>query len=399
MIKMDNKKVVLLYSGGLDTSVSVKLLQEKYGLQVITVLGDVGQKADFKALEEKALGLGAIKHITVDCKQEFVKNSVWTALKNNALYCDYYPVSTSIARPIIALKAIEIAKKEGVANIAHGCKGRGADYFRFMIFLKHFAPELNIVSPITDWWPTRDEEAAYAFKHKIPVPITEEQPFSYDENLWGNAINYGDIDDIEKTVPESCYNWTVPVEEAPDKPETITIKFVNGVPTQLNGVAVDHVELIMTLNELGGKHGIGRVDMIEDGVYGSKFKWVYEVPAAQILIEAHKELERIVLPKDALVFKKKLDEKWADLAYHAFWFNPLIKGIEAFTESIQQYVDGEVTMKLYKGGFYITKRSTPHSLIIPYNKDELVKVPFGLEDHLFMKANPDALDSFKGFIG
>jgi argininosuccinate synthase len=391
----DNKKVVLMYSGGLDTSVCVKLLQDKYGLEVITVLGDVGQKADFKALEDKALKLGAVKHYTVDCKKKFAEKYVWKALKANALYCDYYPVSTSIARPIIALKAIEIAKKEGAANIAHGCKGRGADYFRFMVFLKHFAPELKIVSPITDWWPTRDEEVAYAYQNNIPVPISKDQPFSYDENLWGNAINYGDIDDIEKIVPEGCFKWTVPLEQAPDKAEIINLKFEDGIPTHINGEKMDAVELIMTLNEVGGKHGIGRVDMIEDGIYGTKFKWVYEVPAAQILVEAHKELERIVLTKDTLIFKDEVDKKWAKLAYDAFWFNPLIKGLEAFEEEMQGYVNGEVTLKLYKGNIKMMKRSTKHSLIIPYDKDSVVQVPYGLEDAVFIKANPQVLASYK----
>ncbi len=391
----DNKKVILMYSGGLDTSCCVKLLQDKYGLEVITVLGDVGQKADFKALEEKALKLGAVKHYTVDCKKEFAEKYVSKAIKANALYCGYYPVSTSIARPIVALKSIEIAKKEGAANIAHGCKGRGADYFRFMVFLKHFAPELKIVSPITDWWPTRDEEAEYAYKNKIPVPISKEQPFSYDENLWGNAINYGDIDDIEKTVPEACFKWTVPLEKAPDKAEQVTVTFEKGTPTKLNGKKMDAVKLIDTLNELGGKHGIGRVDMIEDGVYGTKFKWVYEVPAAHILVEAHKELEKIALTKDTLTFKDGVDKKWAELAYNAFWFNPLIKGLESFEDEMQQFVNGEVTFKLYKGNAQIVKRSTKHSLIIPYDKDSVVQVPYGLQDAVFIKANPQVLADYK----
>lgn len=389
--KKKQKKCLLMYSGGVDTSISVYLLQKYYGYEVITATIDLGQNfQDPKIMGEKALKLGAIKHITVKAEKEFAQKFVLKALWANALYDEKYCLSTSIARPMTAQKAIETAKKEHVAAIAHGCKGRGADAFRLNMVFHFLAPDFPVVLPIHDWNPTRSEEAAFAYANTIPIPVAKDNPFSYDENLWGVAINYGSIDAIEKSVPEEAYKWTVPVEKAPEKGELVEVTFESGVPVAVNKAQMDLVSLISTLNKLGGKHGVGRKDMIENGLYGNKFRWVYESPGAEILITAHKELEKVVLPKESLYFKEQaIDKKWAELAYNSFWYSPIMDGLNAFIAQTQQYVTGSVTLKLYKGNVQIVKRSSPNSLIKSVVKDVKDMVPFGYEEYLFLHTHPE----------
>lgn len=389
--KKKKKKCLLMYSGGVDTSISVYLLQKYYGYEVITATIDLGQTfQDPKVMGEKAIKLGAKKHITVDATKEFADDFVLKALWANALYDEKYCLSTSIARPMTAQKAIETAKRQKVDAIAHGCKGRGADAFRLNMVFHFLAPDFPVVLPIHDWNPTRSEEAAFAHEHNIPIPVDWENPFSYDENVWGVAINYGTIDDIGEPVAEEAYKWTVPPEKAPEKGEIVEIDFEKGVPQKINKKKMDFVSLVSTLNKLGGKHGVGRKDMIENGLYGNKFRWVYESPAAEILITSHKELEKVVLPKQSLYFKEQvIDKKWAELAYNSFWYSPLMEGLNAFIRETQQYVTGSVTLKLYKGNAQIVKRSSPHSLIKSVAKDVKDMVPFGYEEYLFLHTHPE----------
>jgi len=392
------KKVLLMYSGGVDTSIAVVLLLKYYGYQVITATIDLGQKfQDPKAMGEKALKLGAIKHITINATEEFAQHFVLKALWANAYYDEKYCLSTSIARPMTAKKAIECAQKEAVDAISHGCKGRGADAFRLNMVFRFVAPDLPVVLPIHDWNPTRTDEAFFAHKNNIPIPVDYQNPFSYDENLWGVAINYGTIDNIEKEVPEEAYKWTQNPLSAPEKATTVEIGFKSGIPVTVDGVKMELVQLIMYLNELGGKYGIGRKDMIENGLYGNKFRWVYESPGADILITAHKELEKVVMPKQTLYFKEQVvDKKWAELAYNSFWYTPLMEGLNNFIKTIQVYVSGTVTLKLYKGSISVVKRSTENSLIKPKSLKVADTVPFGYEEYLFSSVNSGSVAKILG---
>lgn len=382
-----------MYSGGVDTSIAVYLLQKYYGYQVITCSIDLGQKfQDPHVMGEKAIKLGAVQHIIVDAKKEFAQGFILKALWANAYYDEKYNLSTSIARPLTAQKAVETAKKETVSAIAHGCKGRGADSFRLNMVFKFLAPDLPVVLPIHDWNPTREQEAEFAHINNIPIPVDWQNPFSYDENLWGVAINYGTIDDIEKPVPEKAYKWTTPIHKAPQKAEELEIGFDQGYPVKLNGKAVSLVSLIEILNDVGSSNGIGRKDMIENGLYGNKFRWVYESPGADILIAAHKELEKVVLPKQSLYFKEQIvDNKWAELAYQSFWYTPLMEGLNDFIKSLQAYVTGSITLSLYKGTIGIVKRSSSNSVMISIAKDMKDLVPFGYEEYIFAAVHKDAV--------
>ena len=383
--KKAEKKCLLMYSGGVDTSIAVVLLQKYYGYQVITASIDLGQDfQDPEKMGKKALKLGAMRHVTIDAKKEFAYKYVLKSLWANAYYDEKYCLSTSIARPLTAKKAVEFCLKEKIDAIAHGCKGRGADAFRLNMVFRFLAPDLPVVLPIHDWNPSREEEAEFAHKNSIPIPVSWKNPFSYDENLWGVAINYGTIDDIEKEVPEDAYKWTVNPKSVQDGAVEIAIEFEKGIPISVNGKAMNLPDLIMYLNKVGGEHGIGRKDMIENGLYGNKFRWVYECPAADLLISAHKELEKVALPKDSLYFKEQIvDKKWAELAYNAFWYTPLMEGLNKLIGSFQSYVSGSVTLELFKGNIRVKKRSSINSLTKNIVKEEMDLIPFGYEEYLF----------------
>ncbi|OGF99843.1 argininosuccinate synthase [Candidatus Gottesmanbacteria bacterium RBG_16_38_7b] len=385
------KTCLLMYSGGVDTSICVFLLQKYYGYKVITATVDLGQKfQDPKKMGEKALKLGAIEHLTIKSSEEFANNWILPAIFANAYYDEKYCLSTSLARPLTAKKCVEAAQKLKVDAIAHGCKGRGADAFRINMVFKFLAPDMPVVLPIHDWNPTRAEEAEFAHKQGIPIPVDYKNPFSYDENLWGVAINYGTIDNIEKEVPEKAYKWTADPHSGPAKGEEIVVEFVNGVPVSVNGKKMELVELIKMINQSGGKHGIGRHDMIENGLYGNKFRWVYESPAADILILAHKELEKVVLPKQTLYFKEQvIDKKWAELAYYSYWYSPLMAGLTGLIKHLQSYVMGEVSLFLYKGNIKVIKRSAPYSLVKSIYPDLTDFVPYGYEEYLFSSVHKE----------
>jgi len=356
------RKIVLAYSGGLDTSVLLKWLQQKYDAEVVTVTLDVGQKEDLKPIEEKAKNLGAIKHYSIDAKEEFVKEYVFPAIKANALYEGKYPVSTALSRPLIAEKIIEVARKEGADAVAHGCTGKGNDQVRIEVSAKALAPDIDVIAPVREWNVTRDAEIEFAKKNGIPIPVDVDKPYSVDQNLWGRSIECGVLEHPDVEPPEEIYEWTVSPEKAPDKPEYVTIRFEDGVPIALNGKEIGPVGLIEALNDVAGKHGVGRIDHIEDRLVGIKSREIYECPAAMVIIEAHKDLEKLVLTRHEVYFKQQVDALWSTLVYTGLWMDPLREDLDAFIETTQKRVCGEVRIKLYKGSFQIVGRSSALSL-------------------------------------
>ena len=359
---MPKDRVVLAYSGGLDTSVMIKWIQEKYGADVITLTVDVGQGLNPEMTEEKALALGASKHYTIDAKEEFVVNHVFPAIKANALYEDKYPLSSALSRPLIASKMVEVAKKEGATILAHGCSGKGNDQVRFDITIKALAPNLKVIAPVRDWQLSRDSEIEFAKERNLPIPLSGRNPYSIDQNLWGRSIECGVLENPYNEPPEEVFEWTSPPEKCPDKPEYLTIDFEEGVPCAINNESMDPVSLITRLNQIGGMHGVGRIDHIEDRVVGIKSREVYECPAATVLLEAHKDLEKMVLTNQELAFKKYVDAQWAFLVYSGLWVDPLKNDLEAFINKTQERVCGKVKLKLYKGNLRVVGRASKYSL-------------------------------------
>jgi argininosuccinate synthase len=352
---------VLAYSGGLDTSVLIKWLQEKYNAEVITVTVNVGQQENLKEIEEKSKKHGALKHFTIDAKDEFATDYIFPAIKADALYEEKYPISTSLSRPLIAKKMVEIAEKENATGLAHGCTGRGNDQVRFDVSLASLAPDAKIIAPVREWGMTREEEIEYAKKKGIPVS-TAAKKYSIDENVYGRSIECGLLEDASQEPPEDAFVWTVSPEKAPNTPEYVTIKFEAGVPIALNKERLKPLAVIETLNKTAGKHGVGRIDHIEDRLVGIKSREVYECPAATVLIEAHKDLEKMVLTRHEVLFKQQIDAQWAFLVYAGLWMDPLREDLDAFINRTQENVNGEVRLKLYKGGLKVVGRSSPMSL-------------------------------------
>jgi argininosuccinate synthase len=355
------EKFVLAYSGGLDTSVLIKYLQEKYSAEVITVTVDVGQQEDLKGAEAKAKKLGVLKHFSIDAKHEFVTDYIFPAIKANALYEGKYPISTSLSRPLIAKKMVEVANKEGATGLAHGCTGRGNDQVRFDITLGSLAPDKKIIAPVREWGMTREEEIEYAKAKGVPVSEAAKK-YSIDASVWGRAIECGLLEDANNEPPEEAYEWTVPAEKAPNMPEYVTIKFEKGIPVAVNGEKMEPLKLIETLNKTAGKHGVGRIDHIEDRLVGIKSREVYECPAATVILEAHKDLEKLVMTRHEVLFKQYIDAEWVFLAYAGLWVDPLKEDLDAFINKSQENVTGEVRLKLYKGGLRVVGRNSPLSL-------------------------------------
>ena len=353
-------KTVLAYSGGLDTSICIKWLQENYNTDVITLTLELGQQIDLKKIEEKAKKLGASKTYSIDVRDEFVDNYITPAIKANAMYEGKYPVSTAISRPLIGKWLVEIAEREKADAVAHGATGKGNDQVRFELAVRALNPKLRIIAPAREWDLNRDRAIGYAEEHEIP--IGSRSRYSIDENLWGRSIEAGPLEDPMKKPEEEVFVWTSAPEKTPDRPEKIEIEFEKGIPVGLNGEEIDRVGLIQKLNEMGGKHGIGRIDMIEDRLIGIKSREVYECPAAVILLEAHKELERLVLTREENLFKESIDRKWAQLVYFGQWYEPLKKDLDAFIDRTQRMVTGRVAMELYKGNARVVGRSSPNSL-------------------------------------
>ncbi|MBD1372526.1 argininosuccinate synthase [Hazenella sp. IB182357] len=356
------EKVLLAYSGGLDTSVAIKWLQEKYHYEVVAVAVDVGEGKDLSQVKAKALQVGAIKSIVVDAKYRFAHEFLVPALKANALYEGKYPLQSALSRPLISEILMDIAKAEGIKTIAHGCTGKGNDQVRFELAIKAIDPTMKVIAPVRDWGMSRDEEILYAQQKKIPIPIDLENPYSIDQNLWGRSCECGVLEDPWQSPPEDSFAWTQPLDQTPDEAVEIEIAFQKGIPTHLNKQEMPLVDMISRLNELAGQHGVGRIDHVENRLVGIKSREVYEAPGALTLIQAHRELEFLTQAREVAQFKPLIEQKWADLIYDGLWHSPLKKAFDQFIDETQKYVTGKVRLKLWKGHCTVTGRMSPYSL-------------------------------------
>ncbi|WP_349641838.1 argininosuccinate synthase [Eupransor demetentiae] len=361
------KKIVLAYSGGLDTSVAIPWLKDK-GYDVIAVVLDVGQEGkDMDSIQKKALQVGASQSIVVDGKDEFADDYVAPVIKANALYEGAYPLVSALSRPLIIKKLVEIAHENGATAIAHGSTGKGNDQVRFEAAIHALDPNLSIEAPIRDFHWSREEEIDYAKQHNVPVPIGKESPYSIDANLWGRANEAGILEKPWNQAPDDAWGMTVSPEEAPDKPEEVILTFEAGLPVALNGQAMKLSDMIVTLNEIAGKHGIGRIDKIENRLVGIKSREVYEAPAAAVIMTAHKDLEDLTLERDLAHFKPIIEGKLTNLIYNGLWISPLFDALMAFIDESQKMVNGDVKLKLYKGNVHaVARKSAKNSL---YNED------------------------------
>ena len=353
-------KVVLAYSGGLDTSVAVKWIKETYGMDVIALMVDVGSERDLPQIQKKALKVGAVKSLVADAKEEFVRDYVFPALKADALYEGQYPLATALARPLIVKLMVDVARKEGATAVAHGCTGKGNDQVRFDVSTFALAPDLKIIAPAREWGMTREEEVAYAKKNGIPVSAGSE--YSIDINLWGRSIECGVLEDPWNEPPEDIYILTRSVKDAPDEPAYVEIGFEEGEPVSLYGQELDGVSLIHELTQLAGGHGIGRIDHVENRLVGIKSREIYEAPAGTVLLAAHRALEALVLSREQLRFKEKVALEYADMVYNGLWFTPYHEDLKAYVESTQRHVSGTVRVKMYKGQATVVGRKSPYSL-------------------------------------
>jgi argininosuccinate synthase len=342
--------------------VAIKWMRGHYGLDVIAVSVDVGEEANYEAIRQKALRLGALKAEVVDGREEFVRDFVFPALKSNALYEGRYPVSTALARPLIAKLVGEVARREGAEAVAHGSTGKGNDQVRFEVTFGCLFPELRVLAPIRDWGMTRDQEIEYAEQHGIPIPVEKKSPYSYDTNLWGKSAECGVLEDPWVEPPAEVHQWTVDPDKAPDEPEYVEIGFSRGEPVSLNGALLGPVELITTLNARAGAHGVGRVDMVENRLVGIKSRETYECPAALTLLAAHRDLEGLCLERELAHYKSVLELKYAELVYYGLWYSPLRQALDAFMTATQQTVNGDVRVKLHKGAATPVGRRSPTSL-------------------------------------
>jgi len=360
------QKIVLAYSGGLDTSVAIPWLKENYKADVIAMFADLGQKENFKAIKARAIKSGASKVYIEDAKEEFANDYLFKLIKAHAVYEGRYLLGTSIARPLIAKRQIEIAWKENADAVAHGATGKGNDQVRFELSYKALDPEIKIIAPWREWsLKGREDEIAYAKAKDIEVPVTKKKPYSSDANLWHISYEGGVLEDPWKEPDESMFTMTRSPEKAEDKPAYIEIFFEKGIPKKLNGKSLTGVELIEKLNQIGGLHGIGRVDMVENRLVGIKSRGVYETPGGTILLLAHKDLESITLDRDTAHYKEIVAQKYAELVYFGQWFTPLRQALDGFIDSTQENVTGTVKLKLYKGNCLPLGRKSPNSLYDP----------------------------------
>ncbi|PHD49678.1 argininosuccinate synthase [Bacillus toyonensis] len=358
---MEKKKVVLAYSGGLDTSVAIKWLQEK-NYDIIALCLDLGEGKDLAFVKEKALSVGAIKSYMIDVQEEFANEYALMAMQAHTLYEGKYPLVSALSRPLIAKKLVEIAEQEGATAVAHGCTGKGNDQVRFEVSIQALNPYLEVIAPVREWKWSREEEIAYAKENDVPIPINLDSPFSIDQNLWGRSNECGILEDPWAAPPEDAYEMTLALEDTPNKPEFVEIGFEAGVPTTLNGTSYSLSELIKTLNALAGKHGVGRIDHVENRLVGIKSREVYECPAAMTLITAHKELEDLTHVKEVAHFKPVIEQKITELIYNGLWFSPLKQALHAFLQETQKNVTGTVRVKLFKGHAIVEGRKSEYSL-------------------------------------
>jgi argininosuccinate synthase len=373
------KKVVLAYSGGLDTSCAIKWLQDK-GYKVICFIANLGQPENFATIEKRALIAGAQKVYNKDLRQEFVRDFVTPAIKANALYEGKYHLATALGRPLIAKYLVEVAHKEKAGAVAHGCTGKGNDQVRFEVTAGILDSKLEIIAPVREWeFKSRDAEIEYALKHKIPIDVTKKKPYSIDMNLWGVSIEAGILENIWKEPPESCYQITQSPEKAPNKPLYVEIGFEKGVPQKLNGKKYSLLDLIAKLNQIGAKHAIGRADLVEDRLVGIKSREIYEAPAGVIIYNAHKELESLVLDKETLLFKEEVSQKYSQLIYNGLWYSQNKQALDKLIDKTQEKVTGVIRLKLYKGNCVAVGRKSPYSLY----KEELAT--YGKKDKFDQK--------------
>ena len=372
---MGKEKVVLAYSGGLDTSVILKWLKETYGYDVIAVCVDVGQDDDFEAVKERALATGAAAVYIEDVKEEFVTDYIFPTLTAGAIYENDYLLGTSFARPLIAKKLVEIAEKENASAIAHGATGKGNDQVRFELSIKALNPHIKIIAPWRIWdLKSREDCIDYAKKHNIPIPVTKEKIYSRDQNLWHISHEGGNLEDPWNEHDDDIYMMSVPPEKAPDQPAYVEIEFEKGVPVAVDGKRYNPVELIQTLNQIAGANGVGTIDIVENRRVGMKSRGVYETPGGTVLYTAHRALEKLTLDRDTMSFKTIVSEKYAQLVYDGLWFTPLREALAQFVDSTQQWVTGKVKVKLYKGNCKAVASASPYSL---YNEEF---VTFGEDD-------------------
>jgi len=355
-------KVVLAYSGGLDTSVAIRWLKEEYNLDVVALTIDVGNERDFSAVEQKALKVGAVKALVKDAKELFVNYFIFPALQADAIYEGQYPLATALSRPLMAKLLVDVAHEEGASAVAHGCTGKGNDQVRFEVSINALSTGLKIIAPAREWGMTREETISYAQRYDIPVPITAASPYSIDECLWGKSIECGVLEDPWVEPPEEVFTWTKAPDKAPDRPGYVEIGFEKGIPVTIDGQKLDGVSLIMKLNELVGKHGVGRIDHLENRLVGIKSREIYEAPAAVVLLQAHQALEAMTLSKEQIRFKQKVAIEYADLIYNGLWFTSLHQDLAAYVKSTQRFVTGTVRLKLFKGNCQVVGRKSPKSL-------------------------------------
>ncbi|MHB1391101.1 MAG: argininosuccinate synthase [Thermoleophilia bacterium] len=357
-----DKKVVLAYSGGLDTSVMIAWLKEKQDLDVVAVLVDAGRAQGLEEHRQKALDIGAVEAVVVDAKDEFAKDYVLPALTANALYEEKYPLISALSRPLISKLLVDAAHKSGATAVAHGCTAKGNDQVRFDLGIRALDPSLEILAPAREWGMTREESMEYAEAHGIPIPLKKKSPYSIDENLWGRTVECGPLEDPWQEPPADAFAVTTAPVDAPDHPGYLEVDFAQGEPVALDGWHTPLADLVMEVDRLAGSHGCGRVDMMENRLVGIKSREIYEVPGALALIMAHKDLEDLTLPRELLHFKRGLEQKFADMTYNGGWFDPLMDAIRAFIAESQKRVSGTVRLKFYKGSCVVVGRKSDNSL-------------------------------------
>lgn len=355
------EKVILAYSGGLDTSVSIKWLTDQ-GYDVIACCLDIGEGRDTQSIKDKALAVGAIESYAIDAREEFAQDFALIALQGNTFYENSYPLVSALSRPLIAKKLVELAIATGATTVAHGCTGKGNDQVRFEVAIAALAPHLKVIAPVREWKWSREEEIAYAAEKGVPIPADLDNPYSIDQNLWGRACECGVLEDPWATPPRGAYAITQELEDTPDVPTIVEITFDQGIPTALDGETLNLAELIMKMNRLAGEHGIGRIDHIENRLVGIKSREVYECPGAMALMTAHKELEDLVFVRELAHFKPIIEQQLAQVIYDGLWFNPLTDALIAFLKSTQAYVNGIVRLKLFKGNVICEGRKSENSL-------------------------------------
>ncbi|PRO66928.1 argininosuccinate synthase [Alkalicoccus urumqiensis] len=363
---MSKGKVVLAYSGGLDTSVCIKYLQEEYGYEVIALGLEVGEGKDLDALKEKALEVGAEKAVIIDAKELLAEEYLLPALQANSLYEGKYPLSSALSRPLISKLLVEVAEQEGAVAVAHGCTGKGNDQVRFEVSIQALNPDLDVIAPVREWGMNREEEIEYAKEKGIKVPVNVEKPYSIDANIWGRACEAGVLEDTWKEAPEEAFDWTANIADTPDEPEYVEIGFEHGKPVSLNGEKKPLVSIIQELNKTAGIHGVGRIDHIENRLVGIKAREVYENPGALVLINAHKEMEFLTLTKEVTQFKTSVEQKFTQLIYDGLWYSPLKDALYSFISETQSQVNGKVQVKLWKGTHTVVARHSENSL---YNEE------------------------------